>query len=144
MIQNLEEINKELKIAHDKRKEEKKKEYDARNLITPNEKRNARIEKLKTEEQCISLKKRNTVKIFKEMKVFLKDLLPKISTATNEGRMTLLVLTSIDLSNSTCSKLSKLIIQLKNFRFRFAACDDTPTSLERISKRGQSNLHRHF
>ena len=98
MIQNLEEINKELKIAHDKRKEEKKKEYDARNLITPNEKRNARIEKLKTEEQSISLKKRNTVKIFKEMKVFLKDLLPKISTATNEGRMTLLVLTSIDLS----------------------------------------------
>ena len=98
MIQNLEEINKELKIAHDKRKEEKKKEHDARNLITPNEKRNARIEKLKTEEQSISLKKRNTIKIFKEMKVFLKDLLPKISTATNEGRITLLVLTSIDLS----------------------------------------------
>ena len=51
MIQNLEEINKELKIAHDKRKEEKKKEYDARNLITPNEKRNARIVKLKTKHE---------------------------------------------------------------------------------------------
>ena len=118
MIQNLEEINKELKIAHDKRKEEKKKEHDARNLITLNEKRNARIEKLKSEEESISLKKRNTVKIFKEMKVFLKDLLPKISTATNEGRMIILVLTSIGFSfNSIGLNFSKLMIQLKHFRF---------------------------
>ena len=81
----MKEINKELNIAHNKRQEEKKKEYDRRTLISPNEKRNARIEKLQLEEKSITLKKRNTVKIFKEIKVFLKDILPKISPATNEG-----------------------------------------------------------
>ena len=86
LIQNLKEINKELKLAHEKRKEEKKKEYEAKSQISANDKRTARIEKLQNEERDILTKKRSTIKIFSEIKVFLKDLLPKISPATiNEG-----------------------------------------------------------
>jgi len=82
LIQNLKEINKELKLAHEKRKEEKKKEYEAKSQISANDKRTARIEKLQNEERDILTKKRSTIKIFSEIKVFLKDLLPKISPAT--------------------------------------------------------------
>merc|ERR1712223_777788 len=51
LIQNLNEINKELKLAHEKRKDEKKKEYEAKSQISANDKRTARIEKLQNEER---------------------------------------------------------------------------------------------
>ena len=81
----MQEVNKELNMAHKKREEEKKKENDARKRTNPNEKRNARIEKLQLEDTNISSKTRNTVQIFREIKTFLKNLLPKIAPAANEG-----------------------------------------------------------
>ena len=90
LTQNLEEVNKELKMAHKKREEEKKRENDARKQTNPNEKRNARIEKLKLENSSISSKTRNTVQIFREIKTFLKTFLPKIAPAANEGIIRLL------------------------------------------------------
>lgn len=85
LVQNLQEINKELSASHKKRDEERKKTANANSSLNQEEKKNARKEKLEKEEQEILQKVRGTIKVYKDIKVFFKDLLPKIAPSDNKG-----------------------------------------------------------
>ena len=57
----------------------------ANSSLNPEERKNARKEKLKMEEQELHQKIRGTIKVYRDIKVFFKDLLPKIAPSENEG-----------------------------------------------------------
>ena len=57
----------------------------ATSSLNPEERKNARKEKLKMEEEELHQKIRGTIKVYRDIKVFFKDLLPKIAPSDNEG-----------------------------------------------------------
>ena len=57
----------------------------ANSSVSQEEKNNERKGKLEKKEQEIQQKVRDTIKVYKDIKVFLKDLLPKIAPADNKG-----------------------------------------------------------
>ena len=57
----------------------------ANSSLNQKEKKNARKEKLENEEQELFQKVRGTINVYKDIKVFFKDLLPKIAPSDNEG-----------------------------------------------------------
>lgn len=90
LARNLVEVNKELSSAHKRREEEKRKAEAAENLLNPEERKNAKKDKLKKEAQDLTIKIRSTIRAHKEIKTFLQHLLPKIAPAENEGTLELL------------------------------------------------------
>ena len=69
------EINKELSASKKKREEERKKTEAYNNALTSDERKNAKIKKIKEELQAIGAKKRGTIKVYQEFKKFLQQLL---------------------------------------------------------------------
>lgn len=84
LAQNLVEVNKELSAAHKRREEERRKAKAAENLLNPEERKNAKNDQLKKEEQDLKIKIRSTIKAYKEFKNFLQQILPKIAPAQDE------------------------------------------------------------
>ena len=85
LAQNLQEINKELTASYKKREEERQKLTLKNSALNPEERKSARKVKLEKEERDILKKIGSTIKVFKDFKGFLKELLPKISPSENEG-----------------------------------------------------------
>lgn len=84
LAQNLVEVNEELSAANKRREEERKKVKAAENLLNPEERKNAKYNKLKKEEQDLTIKIRSTIESYKEVKNFLQHILPKIAPAEDE------------------------------------------------------------
>ena len=80
------EINKELSVSKKKREEERKKSEAYNNALTSDERKNAKIKKMKEELKAIGAKKRGTIKVYQEFKKFLQQLLIKITPNENEGK----------------------------------------------------------
>ena len=80
------EINKELSASKKKREEERKKKEAYNNALTSDERKNAKIKKMKEELKVIAAKKRGTIKVYQEFKKFLQQLLLKITPNENEGK----------------------------------------------------------
>ena len=84
LAQNLVEVNQELSAAHKRREEERKKAEATENLLNPEERKNAKKNQFKKEEQDLTIKIRSTIKAYKEFKTFLQHILPKIAPADDE------------------------------------------------------------
>ena len=79
--------DREIKEAEKKKREEERKKSEAyNNALTSDERKNAKIKKIKEEIQAIGAKKRGTIKVYQEFKKFLQQFLIKITPNENEGK----------------------------------------------------------